>query len=88
MTDRPRHREDLVLRESGDETAIYDPSTGTLFQLNATALAILQACDGETTLDDITEALVVLTGLDAEDLKLDVEATIRALTDQGLLGRE
>ena len=85
MTDRPRHRADLVLRDSGDATAIYDPSTGTLFQLNATALAIWQACDGETTLDEITEALVLLTGRPTAELKPEVSAAITNLMEQGLL---
>jgi hypothetical protein len=76
------------LRETGDEAAIYDPSTGTLFQLNATALAIWQACDGETTVDEITEALVTLTGLSSRNLRFDVDLAINALIDQGLLERE
>ena len=88
MNDRPRHREDLVLRESGDEMSVFDPSTGTLFKLNTTALAIWQACDGETTIDEITEALVELTGLDSEDLRPDVEEAIATMTEQGLLERE
>lgn len=88
MTERPQHRADLVLRETGDETAIYDPSTGTLFQLNATALAIWQACDGETTLDEITQALVLLTGRLNTELEPQVTATIASLIEQGLLVQE
>ena len=88
MIDYPKRRENVILRDAGDDVAVYDPSTGTLVQLNPTALAIWQACDGVTTLDEITGALVVLTGLDADALRVDVDATIEMLTERGLLERE
>ena len=88
MTDRPRQRDNLVVRGAGNEVAVFDPSTGTLVQLNATALAIWQACDGQTTLEEIVQALVLLTGRTTEGLEKVVATTVGALTDQGLLERE
>ena len=88
MNLRPKQRENLLVRKAGDEVAVYDPSTGTLVQLNATAFAIWQACDGMTSVDEITAALVLLTGRTTVELEQEVSATVRLFVDQGLLQRE
>ncbi len=88
MIGYPKRREDLILRETGDEVAIYDPSSATLVQLNASALAIWQACDGRTSQEEIADALAVLTGLDAGALLSEVETTISTFVEQGLLERQ
>ena len=88
MTYAPRQRQNLVVRAAGEDVALYNPSTGTLVQLNPTAYAIWQACDGETSADEIADALVALTGRSASDLQQEVESAIEALADQGLLERQ
>jgi hypothetical protein len=77
-----------LVRDAGDETAVFDPSTGVLAQLNATAFAIWRACDGETTPEEIATALADLTGLSSQQILGEVEATIGTLLDQGLLERD
>ena len=88
MTARPKQRDNLLVRKAGDEIAVYDPATGTLVQLNATAFAIWQACDGKTAVDEIVDALAELTGLDVEILSHEVEVTVDDLTRRGLLEQE
>ena len=89
MNNHPKRRsDDLVVRRTGEDVDIYDPSTGTLVQLNATAFAIWQACDGSTSVQEITEALVLLTGNPAAELEAEVSKTVVALLEQGLLERE
>lgn len=87
MTVHPKQREHLVVREAGQEIAVYDPSTGKLLQLNATAFAIWQACDGGTSIEEITDALILLTGRAPSDLMQEVITTVEALITQGLLER-
>ena len=88
MTESPRKRENLLVRDAGDETAVFDPSTGVLAQLNATAFAIWRACDGETTPEEIAGALADLTGISSQQLMSEVEATIGTLLEKGLLERD
>ena len=59
-----------------------------LSQLNATAYAIWQACDGRTTIDEISAAISILTGRSSADLGQEVIQTIDALLKQGLLERD
>lgn len=82
---RPQRVGEVWVRRGADQTAIFDPVSGRLVQLNATALAIWDLCDGETQDDEIVEALVELTGADRADLERDVRFLLEQLRELGLI---
>jgi hypothetical protein len=81
----PRRLGEVWTRQEGDQTAVFDPSTGRLTRLNPSALAIWELCDGETEPSEIVDALVELTGRSQAEIALEVETTIGELQDLGLL---
>ena len=82
---RPVRRGDVWVRREGNETAVFDPDTGQLHMLNASALAIWEACDGYTTLNEIISALIELTDLADEQATADVTRTVEDLRKGGLI---
>ncbi len=84
-TTTPRKVGEVWVRREGDQTAIYDPKTGLLYALNASALALWELCDGGTTAPEMAEALSELTGVAAESTLEDVVDTLKTLFDEGLI---
>jgi hypothetical protein len=76
---RPRRKGDLWVRREGDQTAVYDPETTRLHMLNPSALAIWEACDGETTIEEIIEAVIELTDLNRPQAAKDVTSALEGL---------
>jgi hypothetical protein len=86
MNDLPPTRVGEVwTRKDGDQTAVFDPSTGTLSRMNPSALAIWELCDGETQQDEVVDALVELTGRTRSEVADEVEGTLLKLRKLGLL---
>lgn len=73
------------MRREGDQTAVYDPETTRLHMLNPSALAIWEACDGETTIDELIDALIELTDADSTRATDDVTVALRDLREAGLV---
>ncbi len=84
MAATPTRRGQAWVRRGGDATAVYNPDTGTLHMLNASALAIWELCDGSTTGKEMAEAVAELTTLDLEAAEADVAAALEDLGRQGL----
>jgi len=76
---RPRRRGDVWVRREGNETAVFDPDSGQLHMLNASALAIWEACDAETTLEEIVDALIELTHLNRLQATVDISVALESL---------
>jgi hypothetical protein len=53
--------------------------------MNASALAIWDLCDGQTTLTEIAEAISVVTGTDLEQAFSDVEQAVTAFFSSGVV---
>lgn len=81
----PKRRTDVVVRSTPNQQAVYDPVTDTLHRLNSTAMAIWQACDGETSLNELVEAVAMLTDTAIEEANGLVSSAIDELTAAGLL---
>ena len=79
MSDHPERRGEVVQSESSSGWTIYEPSTDSLHLLNASAKAIWDLCDGETSTAEIAEAVSELTGLDLSESQRDVEAALEQL---------
>jgi PqqD family protein of HPr-rel-A system len=72
-TERPTRRPDVWLRTAEGENVVFDPATGAVHILNATALAIWELCDGETRTEEMVEAICGLSGLPRDVVQEDVE---------------
>jgi hypothetical protein len=62
----PIRKPQVWLRQADNENVVYDPETSAVHILNATATAIWVLCDGETTPDEMVEAVCELSGLPRE----------------------
>ncbi len=85
MSTHPRRRGELVERADSENWAVYDETTDSLHLLNDTARAIWELCDGSTSPEEITRAIVELTGIESEVAARDVAATLDTLSDLGLV---
>lgn len=81
--DRPRRESGLVARTA--EGLLFDTNTGKLHALNPPAMAIWEACDGDTTVDEIVAAVAELSGSPLDEIAVQVETTVAALRERGLL---
>lgn len=82
----PVRRPEVWLRQSEDENAIYDPVSGEVHLLNATALAIWVLCDGETTPAEMIDAVCELSGLPHDVVTEDVSRILTQFEDAGIMG--
>ena len=82
---RPRRRGQAWMQRDGSETAVFNPDTGVLHLMNASALAIWEMCDGETTPEEMAEAIDELTGLGSEASVADVETALTRLMRASLV---
>ena len=84
----PTRQGELWTRREGDQTAVYDPDSGRLHVLNASALAIWELCDGETTGEEMAGAIAELTSGGTDSASQDVVAALQALWEQQLISVE
>ena len=73
------------LKRGADDTAVFNPDSGVLHLLNASALAIWELCDGFTTGKEMAEAVAELTTLDVDSALADVSVALEELARQGLI---
>lgn len=64
---------------------MYEPDTDSLHVLNASAKAIWELCDGDTSPSEMAIAISELTGVELAAAKRDVESTISQLWSLGLV---
>ncbi|HEY7399867.1 MAG TPA: PqqD family protein [Actinomycetota bacterium] len=85
-TRRPIRKQEVWLRQAEDENVVYDPETGSVHILNATAVAIWVLCDGETEPLEMVDAICGLTGLPHEVVSEDVYGILDEFDRAGILG--
>ena len=85
--ERPTRRPDVWLRQAEGENVVFDPSTGTVHILNATALAIWELCDGETRTGEMVEAICGLSGLPRDVVQEDVERILKEFEQANIVIR-
>jgi PqqD family protein of HPr-rel-A system len=85
MNRKPLRYGQAWVRRGSDDTAVYNPDTGTLHLLNPSALAIWELCDGETTVGEMTIAVSELTGASLDAAESDVSAALTQLENAGLV---
>lgn len=69
---KPARKPDVWLRQSEGEDVVFDPGSGSVHILNATATAIWVLCDGETDPEEMVDAICELSGLPREVVVEDV----------------
>lgn len=87
-TDRPLKRGDIISRDMGTETLLYDAKAEAIHVLNPTALLIWNLCDGNHSLRDINKKLKAAFSLAAEhDVLADIQQTVDTFAKNNLLVR-
>lgn len=81
----PARRSDVWLRQAGEENALFDPQNGSVHILNETALAIWELCDGETSPEEMVDAVVTLFGMHQDVVEEDVKRILGDFEHAGLL---
>ena len=82
---RPMRRAGCVAVELDDNVALYDDVGQLLILLNPSAAAVWDLCDGETTVDDMVQALTSLHPDQAAEIGGDVQLTVDKLGELGLV---
>lgn len=85
---RPPSRAPGVVTESADierGTRILLTADGTGHELNATASALWELCDGETSVEEIAASVAQAFGMPEPQAREEVEAALALLIEQGLL---
>ena len=80
---RPRQVSSATLTTLRDGATVEVPGLGSRLLLNASALAIWDLCDGQTTLTEIAEAISVVTGTDLDQAFREVEQAVTAFYSSG-----
>lgn len=82
---KPLRKRDVWLRQAGGEDVVYDPASGAVHMLNATATAIWVLCDGETDPDEMVDAICELSGLPREVVVEDVRRILLQFEEADIL---
>lgn len=80
---RPRRVPGALVSGRGSEPVLVDD--GRSLGLNETALAIWDLCDGSTTVDEMVDSVVELTGVDPGQVSRDVVGVIEEFRALGLV---
>jgi PqqD family protein of HPr-rel-A system len=82
---KPARKQDVWLRQSEKENVVYDPDSGSVHMLNATAMAIWVLCDGQTDPDEMVDAICELSGLPREVVVEDVRRILLQFEEADIL---
>lgn len=81
----PALRDDLVLRQVGDETLVLDRAGQRIHQLNATASYVWGRCDGNTARQAVAAELAEKYQISIEQAAIDIAQMLAQLEQLGLL---
>ena len=85
LDDRPRRAPAEVLHRSAHGAILATDDSTPPVELNTTALALWDLCDGRTTVSEMTVAVFQLFDISAENAAADVVRTVSQLRDLGML---
>ena len=82
---RPLRKDGLFVRQARGENAVYDPATGQVHLLNATAYAIWDLCDGSTDPEEMIDAICEISRMHRDLVSEDVRRVLSEFDAAGLL---
>jgi len=83
-TPRPARTADLEINEVADGLVVYQADPEQVHYLNNTAAVVFELCDGELTVEQITDRVAEVFSL-AEPPVAEVAACVAELTLKGVL---
>lgn len=75
----------ILEEEVSDELLLYDSEQQKFITLNTTAADVWRLATGEYTMDGIVERMAGSYGVDAAEIRAEIEDTVRDLTEAGFL---
>ena len=81
----PRRRDDVRLHDRELRSYLVVPDGGAAHELNPTARAVWELCDGTTTLDELVAAITQIFSVDRDVAVADVTAVVDQLDAAGLV---
>lgn len=82
---RPTRKDGVWLRQAGGENVLFDPAAEKVHLVNHSALAIWDLCDGETSPEEMIDAICQLSDLPDEVVAEDVERILGEFDQAGLI---
>lgn len=67
---------------------IFDPASGSMHSLTKTAVLIWKMCDGRHSLEDMVRKILERFEAQPDEVRRDVERTVRRFGELGLLKAE
>ena len=81
----PERRSDLQLEYRNDGAVLVTAAGTEVGALDAAAAALWELCDGETSVDEIVDAVCIVWAVDRSVARRDVELTVSRLMAEGFL---
>src|SRR5256885_17094443 len=82
---KPRVRDDLTVCNIDGEAVVYDPDGSELHYLNHSAALVLDLCDGEATMKEMSTAIADVYEEPIADVEKQVRSVVRQLQALNLL---
>ena len=82
----PLRRYDVRLHDRETRSYLVVPDGGVAHELNPTARAVWELCDGTTTVDELVDAITQLFSVDRDVAVADVLGIVGQLEAAGLVG--
>ena len=83
---KPLHKNNLLLKDLGDEFLIYSAEHKELHVINRTAQLIWNLCDGTHSINEIENEVRAHFSIPPEkDITEDIQGTLKIFRDKGLL---
>ncbi|HEX6393038.1 MAG TPA: PqqD family protein [Acidimicrobiales bacterium] len=82
---RPFQRPGIRIEHRGAQALISDAERTKVLSLNESAAAVLELCDGRTTIDEMVMAICQVASVRPDQAREDVELTIAKLEGAGFV---
>ena len=84
----PRRADGIIVRRERDDLAVLTRPTGPAYEVNDTALALWELCDGSTRVEEMVDAASELFAAPRQSLERDVLLALDELASDGLIAPE
>jgi hypothetical protein len=81
----PRRRDDVLLHDETSGSLLTVPGRDAMHVLNPTARAVWELCDGQTTVDEVADAICQVFSVQRGIAVRDVRDVLQRFVDAGLV---